>query len=162
MSTQLTMRALRKADAHDVAHLLNALYRDEGSSPSTQTLTADDVSRMLQSKQPTIKAMVAEYENAVVACVIYYAGFDVQSMTSGVHVADMVVHSNARRQHIGRKLLAFLAHEIAASGGAWMSLTCLKENQVGNKFYRALGFSEVSVQFYAIGARAMQNLSAAQ
>lgn len=159
MSTQLTVRPLISEDVTSVATLLNTLYRDEGSV-SQPGISAEDILRMLQSNQPRIKAIVAQSGEKVVGCLIYYQGFDVQSMTHGVHVADMVVLTEARRQHVGTSLLQYLAANQAACGGAWMSLTCLKENQAGNKFYRALGFNEISVQFYAIGVQGMKKLCA--
>lgn len=159
MSTHYTIRAHTTEDVPRIAHLLNALYASEGSA---SLLGAGDISAMLANTKTVMRIVVAEYNKKLVGCILYYDGFDVQSMQPGIHVADMVVENAHRRQSVGRRLLAYVATEIADAGGAWMSLTCLKENLGGNKFYTALGFQEVSVQFYALGARGMQMLSATQ
>ena len=155
MSTQLLIKEASTDAATDIAALLNALYASEGANSQ---LSDTDIKTMLACVSPRMKVALAYDGTAPIGAVIYYDGFDVQSVTHGYHVADMVVATSHRRCSIGKKLLQYAASECLASGGAWMSLTCLKENLVGNKFYQALGFQIVSVQFYAIGASGLASL----
>lgn len=155
MSTQLTIRSALPQEYSRVAALLNELYASEGA---VSTLTVADITAMLTSTSPVMQVALACEDTHVVGAIVYYDGFDVQSMTRGVHVADMVVSSASRRTGIGRMLLRYVAAHSRAASGAWMSLTCLKENMAGNKFYQALGFQMISVQFYAIGASGMEAL----
>ncbi len=149
MSTQLVIKEASTDAASDIAALLNALYASEGAHSQ---LDARDIETMFACESPCMKVALAYDAGGAVGAILYYDGFDVQSVTRGYHVADMVVAASHRRQGIGKKLLQYAASECLSTGGAWMSLTCLKENLVGNKFYQALGFQIVSVQFYAIGA----------
>lgn len=139
----------------EIASLLNALYRSEGAQSH---LNEDDVAAMLKSGDPVMRVLIAEDASQIVGALLYYRGFDIQSTSHGFHIADMVVASSRRRNGIGKMLLCRVAEENIRTGGAWMSLTCLKENHVGNKFYQALGFQNISVQFYAIGASGMETL----
>lgn len=149
LSTQLVIREASEHASGDIASLLNALYASEGAHSQ---LKAHDVEAMLSCDSPRMKVALAYDAGAPIGVILYYDGFDVQSVTRGYHVADMVVAASHRRQGVGKKLLQYTASQCLGTGGAWMSLTCLKENLVGNKFYQALGFQIVSVQFYAIGA----------
>lgn len=153
-----TQPVIKEASAHaatDIATLLNALYASEGADSQ---LRAADIETMLACPSPRLKIALAYDDGSPIGAILYYDGFDVQSVTRGYHVADMVVAASHRRRAIGKKLLQYAANECLSTGGAWMSLTCLKENLVGNKFYQALGFQIVSVQFYAIGANGLASL----
>lgn len=155
MSTQPLIQEASVHTHGDIAALLNALYVSEGA---TSHLTADDISAMMACDSPKMRVALAYLGAQPVAAILYYDGFDVQSMTRGYHIADMVVANAHRRHGIGKQLLQYAARECLAMGGAWMSLTCLKENLVGNKFYQALGFQTISVQFYAMGASGLKSL----
>jgi len=156
LSTRVTIKDVAP-DAYDaLAALLSELYASEGRPTR---IAPEDVAGMMAQTSPKLSAIVAYDGDTAVGAVIYYQGFDVQSMAPGVHIADMVVAARYRKRGIGRQMIAHVAERTRLAGGAWMSLTCLKENLAGNKFYQALGFQMVSVQFYAIGASGMEALS---
>lgn len=87
---------------------------------------------------------------------IAYPGFDVATMTQGFHISDMVVFPHVKRQGVGRALMQQMARFCLQRQGRWLSLTSMRSNIVGHKFYQALGFQAVDVQFFAIGKNAIQ------
>ncbi len=157
MSTKLTIKDYTDVDADALAILLSDLYRHEGREA---TIRAQQVNEMMTHHAVKMRCATAHYDAELVGCIFYYQGYDIYSMTHGAHIADLVVAEDYRRRAIGAGLLAYVSHEVQHTGGAWMSLTCAKENISANKFYTALGFQDVSVHFYAIGMQGMQRLVA--
>lgn len=158
---QITVRNAEEKDAGAIRSLLNVLNESENNPVRHALMDAQQL--IQQSKNASVGRvplllLLAESEGEIVGFLVAYEGFDVASMTYGMHVADMVVQPTKRRRGIGRLLLKHLAKICATQNGAWMSLTCLQSNIVGHNFYTALGFSEVSVQFFAMGKTAMQAL----
>jgi len=87
---------------------------------------------------------------------MYYAGYDLQSASRGVHLGDICVTKSARRQGVGRMLVAELGQRILADGGEWVSWTMLKGNVEAREFYKKLGAKKVrDVEFWALGKSKM-------
>lgn len=143
--------------------LLNQLNEAEGSAvrhdlKAVSSLIQQSHDSQLTTRTAPLYIQVAQYKKQMIGVIVGYQGFDVLSMQSGMHLADIVVDVAHRKQGVGRALIKALAQTNQEQGGAWMSLTSLKRNKVGDKFYRALGFQAVDVQFFALGENGMKLL----
>ncbi len=156
MSTSPTIRAATEQDAAAIAALLTQLNRVE-NNPST--VEAGPLADALKRAEP-LQALVACDAETVVAVVLYYRGYDVLTGAYGYHLADFVVDEAYRHQGIGKRLFATLATQNLDAGGEWISLTVLRENRDAQAFYAALGMAHVPVDFFAIGKRSLQSITA--
>lgn len=164
------IRPAQLRDARSIAQLLNHLNAvDENPVVHSE----QDVEKLLALSErqntsqhtnscPTLQIFVAQIRTnngpEIAGVLIAYPGYDVASMCHGLHISDIVVSPNHKRHGIGRALLKKASEHCLFHDGAWISLTSMKTNIVGHKFYQALGFVAVDVQFFAIGKRAMQSL----
>ena len=75
----------------------------------------------------------------IVGYALFYAGYDVDTASRGVHLADLFVAESARRRGVGRALVAAVARECRRTGGAWIAWFVQRDNREARAFYRALG-----------------------
>jgi len=80
--------------------------------------------------------MVAELDGYAVGYAVYYPGYDTDSATRGIYLADLYVDESRRRQGLGRALLAGLAAEARSDGARWMFWSVLKRNRGARRFYK--------------------------
>ena len=157
MAQALTIRPATAHDVDAIAALLTELNRAEGQGvvaeahAIVQALFADE-------REVNVNALVAVDAEKVIGTLLYYAGYDTFSASIGFHLADMVITESHRRQGVGRALVRALGQRALAEGTAWISLTALKHNTAAQAFYRTLGMTQVSVDFFAFGKQAITQL----
>ena len=133
---EVQVRAAGRADAAAVAGMATALSRAEGGFPSR--FTEATYLRDGFGPEPAFKALVAERDGDLVGYAVYYTGYDTDTATRGVYLADLFVHERVRRRGVGRALVGAVAETCRASGGRWMFWSVLRHNKVGRRFYKAL------------------------
>lgn len=154
MSTLLTVRPYHPNDIPRMAELITELNEREGYA---QKMTPDALAKVFAADAPVrVYAFVAMADGKVVGLLMYYDGYDTLTNSYGCHLMDMVVTRSHRRQGLGETLLKTLMAQVEQLNYQWISLTVLRKNEEAKTFYAALGFTEVSVDFYAIGKTAMQ------
>ncbi len=157
MTTQVEIRAAVRADAAAIAALMNELNWAEGYDVVTHEA---DIARALfaNGREVNLRALVAQLDGIIVGALLYYPGYDTLSASVGHHLADMVVTQMHRKTGIGKALMKALAALTLAENKEWISLTVLSNNVAACGFYRALGMTQVSVDFYAMGKNALARL----
>jgi ribosomal protein S18 acetylase RimI-like enzyme len=158
LSTSLNIQKAKIADAAGIARLLNMLNASDANGMQHSIADAQNLIRKMDQNADhmNLRILVAQRADTLLGLLIAYEGFDIASMEYGLHIADLVVDEAARQQRIGHALLRAIATDCLAHNGAWMSLTCMKTNVIGHKFYQAFGFQPAPVQFYAIGKNRMR------
>lgn len=158
LSDAITIRRATEADCGAIAALMTQLYREEGYERVSRE---GDISTALFAEEREVhtRAFVAFAGDIVVAALLYYPGYDTMSASVGYHLADIIVSPTHRRQSIGRRLVKRLATTALEEGKEWVSLTVLKTNQPARVFYHALGMTQVEVDFFAMGERALASLA---
>lgn len=156
MSTS-TIRPAVRADAAPITALLGELNRAEGNMHPIDARAIELA--LFTPRGVELRALVAELAGEVVATALYYSGYDTLSASEGYHLADIVVTEKHRRCGIARALVAALAAQCLREGGQWVSLTVLQKNSAAHGFYVSLGMTQVDVDFFAMGPRALMKLS---
>ncbi len=157
MSTSLTIRPAARHDVAAIVTLLNELYHEEGHAVEVNEASLLRVLFEL-NRDVQLQALLTCDGDAVVGVVLFYAGYDVLSASDGYHLADMVVTRSHRRLGIGAALFKALAAQTLAQQKEWISLTALRTNEAAKHFYTSLGMTNVDVNFYAIGKKALSRL----
>ncbi len=132
----ITARPARPEDAETIARMARALSIADGGRPSR--FSAESFRRDGFGANAAFSAVVAEINGATVGYAIYYPGYDTDSATRGIYLADLYVDETHRRKGAGRALLAGLAAEARADGARWMFWSVLKRNRGARRFYKKI------------------------
>ena len=82
--------------------------------------------------------MVADCDGTAAGYAIYYWGYDTDSATRGVYLADLYVSEARRRAGVGTTLISETARFARADGARWIFWSVLKRNRGARRFYRQL------------------------
>ena len=130
----ITVRPARPDDADLIARMARALSIADGGRSSR--FTAESFRRDGFGEHAAFSTMVVELDVEVVGYAVYYPGYDTDSATRGVYLADLYVDETRRRQGLGRALLAALAAAARSDGARWMFWSVLKRNRGARRFYK--------------------------
>ncbi len=132
----ITVRPARPDDAEQIARMARALSIADGGRPSR--LTAETFRLDGFGAGAAFSTIVAEIGGEPVGYVIYYPGYDTDSATSGIYLADLYVDQTRRRQGVGRALITGLAAAARGQGARWMFWSVLKRNRGARRFYKKI------------------------
>ena len=130
----ITVRPARPDDAEFIARMAQALSVADGGGSSR--FTAESFRRDGFGEHAAFSTMVVEFDGEVVGYAVYYAGYDTDSATRGIYLADLYVDEASRRQGLGRALLTGLAAAARSDGARWMFWSVLKRNRGARRFYK--------------------------
>jgi len=130
----ITVRPARPDDADFIARMAQALSVADGGKSSR--FTAKSFRRDGFGEHAAFSTMVVEFDGEVVGYAVYYAGYDTDSATRGIYLADLYVDKNRRRRGLGRALLTGLAAAARSDGARWMFWSVLKRNRGARRFYK--------------------------
>ncbi len=130
----ITVRPARPDDAELIARMARALSIADGGRPSR--FTAESYRRDGFGEHAAFSTMVVELDGEAVGYGVYYPGYDTDSASRGIYLADLYVEETRRRQGLGRALLAGLAAEARSNGARWMFWSVLKRNRGARRFYQ--------------------------
>ena len=88
---------------------------------------------------PAFYGLVAEVNNKVVGYALYHSGYDVDSLTRVLYLIDLFVHSDYRRQGIGRSLMEKLSGICIQQGGKYLVWEVWARNNIAIEFYKRIG-----------------------
>lgn len=132
----ILVRPARREDADAIARMARALSVSDGGRVSR--FSADAFVRDGFGDQPAFATMIAERGGTAAGYAVYYWGYDTDSATRGVYLADLYVDAASRRSGVGTALMAGVSRETREQGGRWIFWSVLKRNKAARKFYRHL------------------------
>ncbi len=132
----ITVRPARPDDAEAIARMARALSIADGGRPSR--FSAESFRRDGFGADAAFSAIVAELDGASVGYAIHYPGYDTDSATRGVYLADLYVDETHRRLGVGSALVAALAAAARSDGARWMFWSVLKRNRGARRFYKKI------------------------
>lgn len=132
----ISIRPATADDSESIAQMARALSLADGGRPSQ--FSAENFRRDGFGEAPAFAALIAENGSEIAGYAIYYPGYDTDSATRGIYLADLFVHENLRRQGIGRALIASVAQKSRDSGARWMFWSVLRRNRAGRRFYKKI------------------------
>lgn len=131
---RIEVRPATSADAEAVAAMARALSLSDGGRPSR--FSAEAFRRDGFGAAPAFEAMLATADGTPAGYAVYYWGYDTDSATRGVYLADLFVVDEFRRLGAGRALVAAVAKRARDEGGRWIFWSVLKRNKGARRFYR--------------------------
>lgn len=134
-------------DAAGLALLLRALNSEPGLHP--ERITAQGVTRDLIGDARVVM-LVAEEEGALLGFVSGHPYYDSGESRWGYIMNDLYVTPEARRQGLGRALVAALAAEAAQDGGQYLWWDADGGDELALAFHRALGAKEATTHNFLI------------
>lgn len=155
------VRPARLDDGRRVCALAAGLSAHEGQPPPC--FTEIEFRRDGFGSRPAFTVLVAELDGAasrgLVGYALYYPGYDIESATRGVHLADLYVVPAARRLGVGRALMAATARRVRQDGGRWMAWLAYRGNADALAFYNRLGGNQPDAVCFDMGPQALDRLA---
>jgi ribosomal protein S18 acetylase RimI-like enzyme len=111
-------------------------------------LTAEAYLRDGFSPQPAFAGLVAEDKGKVIGYLLYHFGYDSDAAARNLHIADLYVDSEARRQGAGRALMAMAARISREAGACEMIWSVYHANELATAFYERLGGQPIKDVFF--------------
>lgn len=134
------------------------LSKHEGAPPPI--LVAEDVEKELARPDCVLQGHMVQQGARIVGYSLFTISFDTESGARGAYMCDLYVRPEARRNGLGRRLMAAIARETAAQGGTWIAWGALANNKEAQQFYAKLGRPEEGVQLWSLGNQVFAQLKA--
>ena len=134
--SKLVIRPAIPEDADAIAGMAQALSRADGGRASR--FSAGAFLRDGFGDAAAFQTMVANRNGTVAGYAIYYWGYDTDSATRGVYLADLYVSEAHRRAGVGTALISETARFARANSARWIFWSVLKSNRGARRFYRQL------------------------
>jgi GNAT superfamily N-acetyltransferase len=139
----LTIRRARPGDERELVDMIRALAEFENSSDQC-TVTEKHLTTALFTEPTTVWAHVAEVDDAVAGCALWYRTFSTWDGVAGLYLEDLFVRPDFRRYGVARALLATLAGECVANGYSRLEWAVLDWNVNAIALYDAVGGKQQS------------------
>jgi GNAT superfamily N-acetyltransferase len=133
----LNIRPATPADAATIASLVRELADYEKLLDEARA-TPEDFRRELESPNPVIQVLIAEWDGQPAGFALYFFNFSTFVGRKGLYLEDLFVQPSHRQHGIGRALLRALARVAAQSGCGRMEWAVLDWNEPALKFYKSL------------------------
>jgi len=139
----LNIRPATPADAPVIAALVRELADYEKLLPEARA-TPEDFRREIESAQPVIHVLIAEWQGEPAGFALYFFNFSTFVGRPGLYLEDLFVRPALRSHGIGRALLRALAREARARNCGRMEWAVLDWNEPALKFYESLGARQMN------------------
>jgi GNAT superfamily N-acetyltransferase len=133
----LNIRPATRADAPVIASLVRELADYEKLLDEAKA-TATDFLRELESPNPVIHVLIAEWDGAPCGFALYFFNFSTFVGRPGLYLEDLFVRPAQRSHGIGRALLRELARIAKDRGCGRMEWAVLDWNEPALRFYKSL------------------------
>ena len=132
----LVVRPARPEEGDEVAAMAQALGRSDSGRASG--FTAERFRCDGFGADRAFETLVAESRDGLLGYAIFYPGYDTDSASRGIYLADLYVRDGFRRRGVGRALIQGLASHGRSNGACWMFWSVRRRNRRARRFYRAL------------------------
>ena len=133
----LNIRPATRADAKVIASLVRELADYEKLLDEAKA-TPEDFLRELDSPNPVIHVLIAEWDGEPAGFALYFFNFSTFVGRPGLYLEDLFVRPPQRKHGIGRALLRALARIARERGCGRMEWAVLDWNEPALRFYRSL------------------------
>jgi GNAT superfamily N-acetyltransferase len=133
----LNIRPATSADAPVIASLVRELADYEKLLDEAKA-TAADFLREIESPNPVIHVLIAEWNGSPCGFALYFFNFSTFVGRPGLYLEDLFVRPAQRKHGIGRALLRALARIASQRGCGRMEWAVLDWNEPALRFYKSL------------------------
>jgi GNAT superfamily N-acetyltransferase len=153
----LRIREAVPADGAALAALVRALNAHQGD-PSDHFNEAT-LERDVFGPARCLGAIVAEDGSGLVGYAFFHDGYESAYAARGVYLCDVYVAKDARRNGVGRALVAAVAKRAKARGRTFLWWVSRGWNEEARKFYASLGVADEPVMAHALTFSAFDTLA---
>jgi len=133
----LNIRPATREDAPTIANLVRELADYEKLLDEARATPADFL-RELESPNPVIHVLIAEWNGTPAGFALYFFNFSTFVGRPGLYLEDLFVRPAQRKHGIGRALLRELARIAKRRGCGRMEWAVLDWNEPALRFYKSL------------------------
>ena len=133
----LNIRPATRDDAPVIASLVRELADYEKLLDDAKA-TAADFLREIESPNPVIHVLIAEWDGSPCGFALYFFNFSTFVGRPGLYLEDLFVRPAQRKHGIGRALLRALARIATERGCGRMEWAVLDWNEPALRFYKSL------------------------
>jgi GNAT superfamily N-acetyltransferase len=133
----LNIRPATRGDAPVIASLVRELADYEKLLDDAKA-TAADFLREIESPNPVIHVLIAEWDGSPCGFALYFFNFSTFVGRPGLYLEDLFVRPAQRKHGIGRALLRALARIASQRGCGRMEWAVLDWNEPALRFYKSL------------------------
>ena len=133
----LNIRPATRDDAPVIASLVRELADYEKLLDDAKA-TAADFLREIESPNPVIHVLIAEWNGSPCGFALYFFNFSTFVGRPGLYLEDLFVRPAQRKHGIGRALLRALARIASQRGCGRMEWAVLDWNEPALRFYKSL------------------------
>jgi len=133
----LNIRPATRDDAPVIASLVRELADYEKLLDDAKA-TAADFLREIESPNPVIHVLIAEWDGSPCGFALYFFNFSTFVGRPGLYLEDLFVRPAQRKHGIGRALLRALARIASQRGCGRMEWAVLDWNEPALRFYKTL------------------------
>jgi GNAT superfamily N-acetyltransferase len=133
----LNIRPATRDDAPVIASLVRELADYEKLLDDAKA-TAADFLREIESANPVIHVLIAEWDGSPCGFALYFFNFSTFVGRPGLYLEDLFVRPAQRKHGIGRALLRALARIASQRGCGRMEWAVLDWNEPALRFYKSL------------------------
>jgi GNAT superfamily N-acetyltransferase len=137
MEPMLNIRPATRADAPVIASLVRELAEYEKLLDEAKA-TPEDFLRELDSPNPVIHVLIAEWQGKPAGFALYFFNFSTFVGRPGLYLEDLFVRPEQRKHGIGRALLSALARIARERDCGRMEWAVLDWNEPALRFYQSL------------------------
>jgi GNAT superfamily N-acetyltransferase len=148
MSGDLSIRPARPDESEMVAGLVAELATQQGDA--TEHISAATFRRDAAAPRPEFEVLIAESGGAIVGYSLFHDAYEPSYSARGFYVCDIYVRPQARRQGIGRALVAAVAAAAKTRGRIFLWWVAKPWNADALAFYEAMGAVATPVVAHAL------------
>lgn len=155
--TDCTVREATAEDAETIVELAHRLSLEEKAP--LPPLRPEHVRAEGFGEVRRFRVLIAERAGDALGYALFFPSYDTDHAARGFYLQDLYVRKEARRQGVGRALMAALAHACRADGGAYIFWNAHAENAAGLAFYRAIGARDERILTLSLQPDALRRLA---
>lgn len=140
MNENFTVRKATENDISLIENLIKGLATYE-KRPQDMTATQEDLRYLLFEKN-IAAALIAELNGEPVGYAIYYPVFASFAAKAGVHIEDLFLKLEKRRNGLGTKFFSEVEKFVKQDGFSYIEWSCLDWNEPAINFYNKIGAEE--------------------
>lgn len=157
MSETFHIRPAVPGDAAAVVTMMGELSAHEGKPPPE--FGEAQFRRDGFGPDAAFTCLIAEAGNGPLGYALFHPAYDCEKGLRGSYLYDFYVAAAARRQGIGRALLAAVCRSTAQSGGGFVWWCMERDNELAARFYRRFAELEPNTLVWDLAGRAFAQLA---
>ena len=157
VGTEIVIRRARPGDAAVLAELANALDLDQGGSG--RAYSESIVRRDGFGRDPAVTFLIAERRGLAVGYAMFCKFYNSDRALRGLFLNDLYVAPQARREGLGRRLMAAVAGEARKHGGCCIWWGVYSANRRARAFYDSLGARDEDARIQELDGEAFASLA---